>query len=160
MKLLFVSLFMIQFATPAFATERSIDEVKNNIRRLSDHVYEEVNNSNISLEKMTLAEKYLLAAISTLRGEQVNPGDQYDRTSCIKYVLDAGYSPSTAAQTCDSISTMVEFSCTAYVMKAGYNPGTSAGYCAKIKASEFECFKTVMEKGFGPQRSRETCVRN
>jgi len=156
-------IFALLIITIAFAEETnppvSNDQLVKDIKRLSDHIYEEVGTHSSDNESLMKVHQLLIQSIAILRGEQpTNPQKPYDRYECIKYMLDKGHMPSSARTTCDSIKTMAEYSCVKMVIDAGFYPSSSVKNCSGIIPEELDCFADLLKRGYGPERARDTCI--
>lgn len=164
MKVLFISLLTLAVSLPTFAARPTlprVDEEKQAIKRLSDRIYSEVDYSDISLEKLQSAKRMLRGALAMIRGktDPTEPTEPvYNRSECIKTVMGYSYGPDMAAKTCDSISTVSEFSCLSIVMSKSYGPTRAATACAGIQPSQIDCFKYVLDQSYGPDRARSACI--
>jgi len=155
-------IFALLLITTAFAEEAnppvSSEQLVKDIKRLSDHIYEEVGIHSPDNEALLKVHQLLLQSIAILRGEQTNPQNPYDRYECMKYIMDKGHLPAVARTTCDSIKTIAEFSCIKMVCDAGYYPNTGVKNCTGIVQEELACFSDVMRRGYHPERAHDTCL--
>jgi hypothetical protein len=134
------------------------NEAKQNIRRLTDRIYDEVIYTKATLETLQKVEKNLESSLAILRGEDVPPADQYKRSECIKFILDKNFGTATAKQTCDAITTAAEFTCVVDVVEINYSPRTGVASCRGIKKEELACFRDVLARNYSPDRARDLCV--
>lgn len=79
------------------------------------------------------------------------------QAKCIKVMVDRGWQPSTAKDTCSAINTESSLNCLSFMLEKGWQPSTAKSTCANVEEGESSCLINIIEKGWQPTTAKDTC---